>query len=123
MGMPDYRFDNEDNVTWLDPSPVNDQLYLRLPQIRWPYYWCIEVGKTSMYYGTKRRFLLLFSTSISWRNNAYINHKGEVTQAMLDEVEVRARELAQQVNPARDVLKQLRRAQIRSVSTVRVKED
>lgn len=104
--------------------PANDQLYLRLPKIRWPYYWCIEVGNSQMYYGTKRRFLLVFPTSICWKNNAYINHKGEVTQAMLDEVEERARELAKQVNPARDVLKQMRKkVRIWSDSTVRVKKD
>jgi hypothetical protein len=88
---------------------VTEELTLRLPFVGWPYYWCLEVRQNYIYVGVKRRWMFLFTTALSWKVSEAVEHKGHLTQDALNEIEGKAQEMAKQVNPVRDVLKQFRR--------------
>ena len=98
----------------------NSKTNLTFPRLRWPYYWCIEVGSSDVYVGIKRRWLRIFTTSIGWTHCDYIRHQGVLADSHFIELENRAVKLAEQVNPARDVRYQLR--QLRRPVPIQIKK-
>lgn len=90
---------------------VEHQLTCELPDIPWPYFWEFEVDRSSLYLNIKRRhwywpFRVL---QIARVNYGYADHHGHLDQPILNKLGDKGAEMAQQVNPRKEVLSQARK--------------
>lgn len=102
---------------------TDEQLHLDLPPIAWPYFWVVEVSRTSVNLCIQKRTLFW-----PWRighieNKAYIyvHHKDQITQALLNELSGRGYEMAKQVDPRKAVKAQFKG--VKFTVPVRVKKN
>lgn len=91
--------------------PTNTQQpYLNLPEPKWPYFWELAVDGSYVYLKVKMRhwWWPFRYGQIESKNSDYVNHKGDLTQLVLDEMAERAVEMARDYDPTKTVLKQFK---------------
>lgn len=86
------------------------QLHLDLPALPGPHFWELQVGERSLcLYIKKRTWFWPFKCGhIESTANAYIFHYGRLDQDDLDQLSEKGLKMSNQVNPAQDVIKQLK---------------